>query len=70
MGRNLPSQSVAAALSFFIPGAGQIYTGNWIWGIFWLLVTPGLWLGTGGMLGWLCHLLSAIQAAGFARGQV
>ena len=49
----------AAVLSFFIPGVGQIYNGK-IWrGIFWLIVTPGLWLGTGGMLGWVCHIISA-----------
>ena len=40
----------AAVLSFFIPGVGQIYNGA-IWrGIFWLIITPGFWIGTGGML--------------------
>lgn len=47
----------------FVPGVGQIYAGKWGWGLFWLIVTPGFWLGTGGLLGWVCHVLAAIQAA-------
>jgi TM2 domain-containing membrane protein YozV len=57
----------AAVLSFFIPGVGQIYNGQWGWGIFWLIVTPGFWLGTGGCLGWICHLIAAYTAYNFAR---
>ena len=53
---------VAAVLSMLIPGIGQFYTGHYIWGIVWLIVTPGLWIGTGGCLGWICHIASAIQA--------
>jgi TM2 domain-containing membrane protein YozV len=56
----------AAILSFFIPGVGQIYNGK-IWrGIFWLIITPGFWLGTGGALGWVCHLISAYTAYQYA----
>ena len=62
-----PSPNIAALLSFLIPGVGHIYTGNWVWGIFWLIVTPGFWIGSGGLLGWLCHVLAGIQAASFAR---
>ena len=61
------SPNVAALLSLLIPGIGQFYTGNWVWGVFWLIVTPGFWIGSGGFLGWLCHILSAMQAHGFAR---
>jgi hypothetical protein len=25
-------------------------------------VTPGLWLGSGGTLGWICHIISGITA--------
>ncbi len=52
----------AAVLSFFIPGVGQIYNGEFLRGIFWLIVTPGFWLGTGGTLGWVCHLIAAWTA--------
>ena len=61
------SPSTAAVLSFIVPGIGQFYTGNWVWVIFWLIVTPGFWIGSGGLLGWLCHILSGIQASGFAK---
>jgi TM2 domain-containing membrane protein YozV len=50
---------VAALLSFLIPGVGQIYNGEIFRGLFWLIVTPGLWIGSAGMLGWVCHLISA-----------
>ena len=50
---------LAAVLSLLIPGVGQFYNGDFLRGIFWLIVTPGLWVGTGGMLGWVCHLISA-----------
>jgi TM2 domain-containing membrane protein YozV len=53
---------IAALLSAFVPGVGQLYAGAPWWGIGWLIVTPGFWIGTGGCLGWLCHLVSAIQA--------
>lgn len=52
----------AAVLSFFLPGVGQIYNGEFIRGAFWLLITPGLWVGSGGSLGWVCHFLSAYTA--------
>jgi TM2 domain-containing membrane protein YozV len=61
------SPGLAALLSFLIPGIGQIYTGHWIWGVFWLIITPGFWLGSGGLLGWVCHLLASWQAYGFAK---
>jgi TM2 domain-containing membrane protein YozV len=56
----------AAVLSLFIPGVGQIYNGRILRGVFWLIVTPGLWLGTGGLLGWICHLISAYTAYNYA----
>ena len=58
---------VAAVLSLFIPGVGQFYAGRWGWGIVWFLITPGFWIGTGGLLGWICHIISAIQASGQAK---
>jgi uncharacterized RDD family membrane protein YckC len=56
-----------------IPGAGQIYNGTFLRALFWLVITPGLWIGTGGLLGWICHLVSAYTAHQIAerlnRGQ-
>jgi len=57
----------AAVLSFIVPGIGQIYNGQILWAIFWLIITPGFWLGTGGLLGWLCHVIAASQAYSYAR---
>lgn len=53
---------IAAVLSLILPGVGQIYNGHFLWGVFWLIITPGFWIGTGGMLGWVCHLIAAYQA--------
>jgi TM2 domain-containing membrane protein YozV len=53
---------IAAVLSLVIPGVGQIYNGDFLRGIFWLIVTPGLWIGSGGMIGWVCHLVAAYTA--------
>jgi TM2 domain-containing membrane protein YozV len=61
-----PSPGVAAVLSFFVPGVGQFYNGAFLRGIFWLIVTPGLWIGSGGTLGWICHVLAAITAYRYA----
>jgi len=36
----------AAVLSAIIPGLGQFYNGEFWRGIFWLIVTPGLWIGS------------------------
>jgi TM2 domain-containing membrane protein YozV len=53
---------IAAVLSFLIPGVGQIYNGYFIRALFWLIITPGFWVGSGGTLGWLCHLISSYTA--------
>jgi TM2 domain-containing membrane protein YozV len=53
---------IAAVLSLVVPGIGQFYAGKWLWGIFWLIITPGFWIGSGGLLGWVCHILAAVQA--------
>ena len=62
-----PDPGVATVLSFVIPGLGQLYNGKFLRGIFWLVVTPGLWIGSGGTLGWTCHVLSAYTAYSFAK---
>ena len=58
---------VAAVLSAVIPGLGQIYNGQLLWAILWFIITPGLWIGTGGLLGWVCHVIAAYQAYRYAR---
>ena len=57
----------AAVLSALIPGVGQLYNGQILWAILWFIITPGLWIGTGGLLGWICHIISAYTAYTFAQ---
>ena len=63
----IKNPGMAAVLSALIPGIGQIYNGDFIRAIFWLIVTPGLWIGSGGMLGWICHVIAAFTAYHRAR---
>jgi TM2 domain-containing membrane protein YozV len=58
---------LAGVLSLIIPGVGQIYNGRILAGILWLLITPGFWLGTGGTLGWICHIVAAYCAYSYAK---
>ena len=60
---------LAAVLSLIIPGAGQLYNGRILAGILWLIITPGIWIGTGGLLGWVCHVIAAYTAYSYARDQ-
>lgn len=53
---------IAALLSFLVPGVGQIYNRDYLRGIFWLVVTPGFWVGSAGAFGWPFHLLAAYTA--------
>ena len=57
---------LAALLSLLIPGVGQLYNGTFWRAVFWLVITPGLWIGSGGTLGWVCHIASAWTAYRYA----
>jgi TM2 domain-containing membrane protein YozV len=59
---DLRNPGIAAVLSLILPGVGQIYNSDFLRGVFWLIVTPGLWIGTGGLLGWVCHVVAAYTA--------
>jgi TM2 domain-containing membrane protein YozV len=56
----------AAVLSLFLPGVGQIYNGDFLRGIFWLIITPGAWFFTAGLAGWVCHIIASYTA--YRRG--
>jgi TM2 domain-containing membrane protein YozV len=64
---DVKNPGLAAILSALIPGIGQFYNGDFLRGIFWLIVTPGLWIGSGGLLGWICHVIAAMTA--YSRAQ-
>ena len=65
--KSVRNPGTAAILSAIVPGAGQIYNGAFLRGIFWLIITPGFWIGTGGLLGWVCHVIAAYTAYTYAR---
>jgi TM2 domain-containing membrane protein YozV len=58
----LRNPGLAAVFSLLIPGVGQIYNGDFLRGLFWLIITPGFWIGSAGLLGWPFHLISAYTA--------
>ncbi|HEY6461030.1 MAG TPA: DUF5683 domain-containing protein [Polyangiaceae bacterium] len=64
--RHLPNPHVAAVLSFVLPGLGQLYNGKFWRAIFWFLVAGGVWIGTWGTWGWICHILCAFTAYHYA----
>jgi TM2 domain-containing membrane protein YozV len=67
MSARRPDPGVAAVLSLIVPGIGQIYNGAFLRALFWLIVTPGFWIGTGGTLGWICHIIAAFTAYYYAK---
>ncbi len=67
MAQPLKNPGLAGVLSFVLPGVGQIYNGAFVRGLIWLIITPGMWIGTGGTLGWICHFVSAYTAYTYAE---
>jgi hypothetical protein len=65
--RQMRDPVLAGILSFVIPGIGQLYNGRILAGILWLIITPGFWIGTGGLLGWVCHVIAAYTAYSYAK---
>ena len=65
--RRMRNPGTAAVFSAIVPGIGQFYNGDFLRGIFWLIVTPGMWIGTGGLLGWICHVIAAFTAYNRAK---
>ena len=59
---------IAAALSFFIPGLGQLTQGRVLAALFWFIATGLIWFVTFGVFGWVGHLLACVHAAVW-RGQ-
>jgi TM2 domain-containing membrane protein YozV len=58
---------LAAVLSAIILGVGQFYNGRILAGTSWLIITLGLWIGAGGLLGWVCHVIAGYTAYTYAR---
>jgi TM2 domain-containing membrane protein YozV len=58
---------LAGLLSLLIPGVGQIYNGQIISGVLWLLLTGVSWIGSAGTLGWIVHIIAAYFAYSYAK---
>jgi TM2 domain-containing membrane protein YozV len=58
---------LAGILSLLIPGLGQIYNGRIVTGLIWLVLFLTGWIGTGGLLGWVVHLIAAWCAYSYAK---
>lgn len=58
---------IAGLLSLLVPGVGQIYNGQILVGIIWLVLTGVSWIGSVGMLGWVVHILAAYFAYAYAK---
>ncbi len=62
-GRGSGGNVVAAIASLLFPGLGQLAQGR-IFSAFLMVIVSGiLWIVTFGLLGWLGHLLAALDAA-------
>ena len=59
--------TLAAVLSAIVPGVGQLYNGRTLAGILWLVIMPGFWIGSGGLLGWVCHVIAAYTSYTYSR---
>lgn len=58
---------IAGILSLIVPGLGQIYNGRILAGIIWLFLALFFWGWTGGLLGWVFHIISAYCAYSYAK---
>jgi TM2 domain-containing membrane protein YozV len=58
---------IAGLLSFIIPGLGQLYNGRILAGILWFIFAVVLWPASGGLLGWIPHLVAAVCAYSYAK---
>jgi TM2 domain-containing membrane protein YozV len=53
---------LAAILGLIISGVGRFYNGRILLGILSLVIPPGLWIGTSGLTGGVCHIILAYMA--------
>ena len=58
---------IAGLLSFVVPGLGQLYNGRILAGILWFIFAVILWPASGGLLGWIPHLVAAVCAYSYAK---
>jgi TM2 domain-containing membrane protein YozV len=57
------SNVIAALASFFVPGLGQLVQGRIVMALVQFVVGIVVWVVSLGLLGWVVHLWSVIDAA-------
>jgi hypothetical protein len=65
--RTMRDPIYSRASQFHHSGRWQLYNGRILAGILWLIITPGFWIGSGGTLGWICHVIAAYTAYSYAK---
>ena len=66
-GKGSTGNVIAAIASFFIPGLGQLVQGRILAAFFYFVLAIGINVFTLGILGWIGHLIAAIDAALYRR---
>ena len=63
MGRESGGNVIAALASLVVPGLGQLAQGRIFSALLQLVISGVLWVLSFGLLGWLGHILAALDAA-------
>jgi len=66
-GKGSTGNVIAAIASFFIPGLGQLVQGRLFAAFFFFLLAGAIHVFTLGLLGWVGHVVAAIEAAVYRR---
>ncbi len=61
--RGSTANVIAGIASFLLPGLGQLVQGRIFAALFFFLLSGVIWLISFGTLGWIGHLIAAINAA-------
>jgi len=62
-GKGSSGNVIAGIASFFIPGLGQLVQGRIFAALFMFVLAGAIHLFTLGLLGWVGHVIAAIEAA-------
>ena len=62
-GQGSAGNVISALASLFIPGLGQLLQGRLLAALLFFIGAGALWLISFGMLGWIMHLWSCLNAA-------
>jgi TM2 domain-containing membrane protein YozV len=66
-GKGSTGNVIAATASFFFPGLGQLVQGRLFAAPFYFILAVAIHVFTLGLLGWVGHLIAAIDAAVYRR---